>query len=366
MSPIFFSKHTAKKQQGLSLIELLVAMFITTIIFAGVINTFLTTKQSYVFSEQMSYMQENARFAMDSISRDLRLAGYYGGCAVKGSAQAVAITVNNQPNFVGINPVEGFEVGGHPAEYSANVRVAVSSPDSIIVRYSTSEGNLSVNSHVPPVVTVNANHGFDAGKVVVLAEADCSQLAITSAAVAGTNQITHALGNNCTSGLYGDFDCTDTSAADLVTAYPANSTLSEFVAKAYYIGRSSADDTMPALFVQNLNDTGGLTAEELVPGVEDLQIVYGVDTNPTTSDGNINRYVNNITTDTADAGSGWVGWGRVLAVRIQLVVVSRDPVLLTTTSQTPIPGGTTYDDRFMRQLVTTTVQMRNAVLVSNQ
>ncbi len=63
-------------QNGLSLIELMIAITLGIIIAAAMISLFVNSKQSYRVNENMSRLQENARFAVSFISRDLRMADY--------------------------------------------------------------------------------------------------------------------------------------------------------------------------------------------------------------------------------------------------------------------------------------------------
>ena len=65
-----------KQQQGLSLIELMIAITLGLLISAAMISIFVNSKQSYRVNENMSRLQENAKFAMTFISRDLRMADY--------------------------------------------------------------------------------------------------------------------------------------------------------------------------------------------------------------------------------------------------------------------------------------------------
>ena len=63
-------------QQGLSLIELMIAIMLSIFITAALITLFVNSKQNYRMNENMSRLQENARFAMSFIARDLRMADY--------------------------------------------------------------------------------------------------------------------------------------------------------------------------------------------------------------------------------------------------------------------------------------------------
>ncbi|MEI6707183.1 MAG: PilW family protein [Methylococcales bacterium] len=69
-------------QRGFTLIELMIAMLIGVFLMAGVIQIFLSAKQAYRLQENLSRLQENGRFAMDIITKDIRMAGYVSTACV--------------------------------------------------------------------------------------------------------------------------------------------------------------------------------------------------------------------------------------------------------------------------------------------
>ena len=96
---------------GLSLVELMVALALSLFLMAGVLQIFLGSKQTYTAVEQVSRMQENARYVVGAISRATRNTGYTGCSTGQGpltntlnSATTVAFDFN-----VGVS---GFEANG--------------------------------------------------------------------------------------------------------------------------------------------------------------------------------------------------------------------------------------------------------------
>ena len=73
------------RDRGLSLVELMVAMVISLVLLAGVMQIYLYSKKNYLIQDSLARLQENGRYAMDLLSRDLRLAGYFGGNADTGA-----------------------------------------------------------------------------------------------------------------------------------------------------------------------------------------------------------------------------------------------------------------------------------------
>jgi len=70
------NRYTRKSQQGMSVIELMISLALGLFITAGLISLFVNSKQNYRLNENMSRLQENARFAVSFISRDIRMADY--------------------------------------------------------------------------------------------------------------------------------------------------------------------------------------------------------------------------------------------------------------------------------------------------
>lgn len=66
----------AHRQRGFSMVEILVALMISVFLIAGVIQLFLGSKQTYRFHDALSRLQENGRLALDTMARDIRMAGF--------------------------------------------------------------------------------------------------------------------------------------------------------------------------------------------------------------------------------------------------------------------------------------------------
>ncbi|MCX7107342.1 MAG: PilW family protein [Methylococcales bacterium] len=63
-------------QTGLSLIEIMIALLIGVFLLGGILQIFIGSKQTYKMQENLSRLQENGRFALDFLGKDLRSAGY--------------------------------------------------------------------------------------------------------------------------------------------------------------------------------------------------------------------------------------------------------------------------------------------------
>jgi type IV pilus assembly protein PilW len=72
-------------QVGLSLIEIMIALLIGAFLLGGVLQIFIGSKQTYRMQENLSRLQENGRFALDFLAKDIRMAGYWG-CIIPSNA----------------------------------------------------------------------------------------------------------------------------------------------------------------------------------------------------------------------------------------------------------------------------------------
>lgn len=64
------------KQQGFTLIELMISMAIGSIVMASVMTSFISQHETYIAQDDVVEMQQNARVAMDRLTRDIRSIGY--------------------------------------------------------------------------------------------------------------------------------------------------------------------------------------------------------------------------------------------------------------------------------------------------
>ena len=90
------------KESGFTLVELLIAMTIGLIIMAALSSTFFMQRKIYDVQDQVVEMVQNARVAMDMMTREIRMAG----CGVPDLSWIDWVTINSNPEIVegGSNP----------------------------------------------------------------------------------------------------------------------------------------------------------------------------------------------------------------------------------------------------------------------
>lgn len=356
----------AGAQKGFSMVELMVAMLIGLFILAAVSAVLVNSKKNYTTQDSHARLQENARFAMQFLTRDLRMAGYYG-CA--DDVSSVKNTVNGAANTAyGITePIQGSENKSdwYPTTTPASTAPTGMEPNTDAIALRFMDPNTAVEVDEPYMKTTAAamhvnGSDFRVGDIVMVM--DCSSAAvfqITGPQDPSAGTINHNTGT----GTPGN------ETKDLGKVYEGDAKLAKFYYSAYYIRRNTNEQ--PALYQNTLTrntSTGAmeLTTRELVEGIENLQILYGLDTD------NDNRHVPNIYKKASAVGDNW---GKVVAVRFGILVRTLANTDVSNASgkeygtdvdhkSYDVDGDGTDDvvnpgDRYQRKVFQTTVFLRN-------
>ena len=139
----------------------------------------------------------------------------------------------------------------------------------------------------------------------------------------------------------------------------------------YYVDRGSQIIAgVPSLRRKRLNTGGGIVDEELVPGVEDMQIQFGVDTDvPGTAvaanpdRGSIDRYVNPDDPLIDPTNAGFNPNAEILSVRVWLRLRGErveNGLIDPTDYEYADQDFGTFNDGFRRVVVSKTIYLRNA------
>lgn len=370
--------------KGFSLIELMVAMVIALVIMTGVVNSFLASKDTYHYNEELGFIQENARFALDRLTRDIREAGYFGCDTNNGH---IVDVINSSDVLYKRIGLQGFDDSQGVSAFPAEIRATVNSgTDAIIVRRGDTDNSMTIAKHnyASAQFSIVGTHNFKPGTIFIISDADCQHQGIfemtsPTNSSGGSSLVVHNSGNsiapgNCAKLIKGDEsgDCSECSGPLACTwkasnaSYSPDSTLMTMIGNIYYIAPSAIDSSVPALYITGIGYGNGsgttTTTNELVAGVVNMQIEYGMD-ETAIADGVADQYLKaqSIPVDEDETGSsGYKAWNRVVSVRLQLVLRSRSQVLPVAESRTLL--GVTYNDRYLYQLISTTVQIRNPYL----
>lgn len=86
----------SRAQHGFSLVELLVALALSMVIVIATTYVYLATRETQRTLFEKSYATETARFVLDTLGRDIEIAGFYPSIRVGSGAAVVAAEVSIQ------------------------------------------------------------------------------------------------------------------------------------------------------------------------------------------------------------------------------------------------------------------------------
>lgn len=334
--------------QGLSLVELMVALTIGLIILAAVSSLFVSSKQTYTTQDHLARLQENARFAMQFLIKDLRLGGYVG-CLDEVDANSLGTTLNGGFTFTtnALVPIEGVENATGTWKPSGTARPATmkAGTDAFVVRLA----DPGVAANVAPGM-LNGSANLDVDNATPFKTGDI--IVVSDCAGADITQITDITGNTLQHATSGQIP--GNSTLDLGKAYEPPARVFKINSRQYFVQNNPSG--IPALYRQD----GGTAAVELVEGVEDMQVLYGEYTaNP--PDPKKSKWTPSIYRKASDV----VNWSKVLSIRIGILVRTLDNKnqdLDTGTYDVDGDGTaelTNPNDRFRRRVFQAVVQLRN-------
>lgn len=315
-------QHSFRKfQQGLTLIEVMVAITISLFLLGGVIQIFSSNKQVYRVQDASARIQESGRFGLYFLTTAIRNADYWG-CSGEFPG------VNNHLNAGTENPFDlsNGGIGGTDGG---------SGPDTLLLIGGSSNG-IGINSTnltSAQFFVTDVDHGISTGDYLLATDCENADLLQATSASPGTNiNITANTGTGTPGNLTKPgFDYTAAGGSRLFT-----------MATTTYSLALSSGGTESSLY-RTIN---GGTPQELVEGVQDMQILYGEDTD---DDGAANRYL--------AAGTGGLVMTRVVSIHVTLTIRSEKDFVSTNLDTSQDTNG----DYRLRRTFTSTTTIRNRV-----
>lgn len=346
--------HGARRQSGLSMVELLVALAIGSFLIIGAVTLQSQTRRSFDVGEQQARLQEAARFVIATIEPELQLAGlfgysqdpstvlwYDGGTLYSPSAMRTDMArVSGLPNSLA-------RCGNN---FAVDVLATVAATNGDYDLACAAEGggpaagsDLLVLRHTRP-----GRVDPSATKLQVYSERRSAQM---------------------NTRLFVGDTAPDVRIDD-------QREVRDMVVQAYYVAQDAdGRPGTPALRVKQLTTVGGqpdFLDQELIRGVEDLQIQFGVDPGDDTNGDGVPEdlngngmadFVNGYAARYVNAGDPILDSAQVVAVRIWVRVRAELP-------ERGFVDGRTYEyadivpfepnDNFRRVLMSRTIYLRNA------
>jgi len=290
------------------MIELMVALVLGLFLVLALVEILINGKAAFGSANNLSRLQESGRIATNLIVSDLRRGGYMGGNS-------------DIPNIFGT-------IGQAPAAISC------SNTDTTWARMVTQ----------PIVGLDDTNTGYACVPDATYLQGDivatryAAPFVETGALTAGRLYLRSSL-------FEGKIFQGSADANPLNAVSDTPQSVRQLVAHAYFVGNSGRTcngDAVPSLFRATLNDNGQPVIEELLPGIEHMQLQYGEG----------DQYVD------ADAVADW---GEVVTARLWLLVRAECAESGFTDGRTYNMGNQVYvpNDGFRRQLYSSVVMLRN-------
>lgn len=326
------SRH---QQAGLSLIELMIALTLSLILFLGVYEVFSSSKKTSMVQHELARMQENARFALDAFGHSIRIAGQLG------CNKNVHIE-NNTGSLLDFNGgLAGYEHSQLPAilltghgDNPAKADV-IDGTDTLIVMWASPIGTPVTADDDNPFTKILIDDTNDIEQHDPLIISDCVNADIfTAGAITADTSV-------------------EIGKSEFIKKYENNAQLAKLNYRAYYVRKDGqGKNNLYLSEVKKMGAATGIDTDPLLEGVEDLQIEYGEDIN---GDNTSIRYVSAKTAD----------MDRVVSVRIHLLLASEKKLLASEPQTYWFQGQKiTAEDGDLRlfRSFTTTIQLRNQAL----
>jgi type IV pilus assembly protein PilW len=313
-----------KRAQGFSLIELMLALGLGVVVTAGIVALFVGNNQTYTLLNGQSRMQENARFAVDFISRDARAAGYFGCDPEQGKIYKTLNGAWNQIfEFDITTPIQAFHgtaagntvndwtpalttlprlgsVVGYVAANGVDITKLQQRSDILVLRHVQIPGAriaAIVQSDANPTVEVPAGGlEFAAGNFVAIN--NCEQATVFRLANVNVAGATATLVRDTAPaiglGLYQNAPLATLSPTGIPYGEANNAqgaNVGRVMTDIYYVaqgtGTNNRNQTPWSLWRKTSEDA----PVELIQGIENLRVRFGVDKFPNDNIASANRYV---------------------------------------------------------------------------
>lgn len=327
-------------QKGISLIELIVSIALGLVLIAGVLQLFMSTKQTYSVQENLSRMQESGRLAIEILGRDLRAAGYFG-CFRPDPNEPAKRLQNDQIGLAGFynnfnEYIRAYKDSSQLTQEQLTDLTKTPNPNTpiLVVRYAApqtqiiSAASTAFDIKTEPSVALNSAGScageLCVGKVAVVSDCFRGRLFVVSQVVPDANTLTISHADDWSANLTAQFSSGE--------VYPVAVVI-------YFIANNVAG--VPTLW-QKINSD---PPTEILEGVENAsyQFLSLGDTQYKTID-NVQN------------------WGSVVSINLSLVLRSAEKNIIKEQQIYHLNGQPITpdaDDYYLRQVFGTTISLRS-------
>jgi len=297
-----------RRQLGLTLVELMVALVLGLVVIGAVTNLFLTNRQTYRTTENLARMQENLRIAYELMARDAREAG-----ATACGATNIANLLNGTPStwsWQGETLI-AYAPGATLPSFAPD-NVAADSPVLSVVKGSDPANEIRVIKHDQrdDPLTLSSTANLQSGDILFVCKTPYAAIFQATDVDANSRTVSHATSGDVTPGnCVGYFppastaSCNPRSPDEYISF--TDGTLVKFQRILWYVGTNVRGGT--SLY----RKVGNEKPVEMVPDIDQLTLRFLY------TDINGSRYLplDNVP-----------DWTKVQAVRILVRSVSMDKI----------------------------------------
>ncbi len=334
---ILHSASYHKKQSGVSLVELMVAVTISLLVLTALSAVFLSTTQSRNEMQKSTQQQESGRYASELIADNVKMAGYLAEfdstpLTTPATLPAPCATTRADPLAAMPLHVQGVNDISAALECTPDVKTGT---DVLVVRRAST-----------CAVGAAGCDAFLAGAYHFQASLCTPNDSSTELSYPVKSDADYAAHHFAFSDTQTDFTRrkTSCSATDFAAIY-------RYLVHIYYVANNNqTGDGIPTLKRAELG-AGSFSVVPLVDGIENMQIQYGVDTN---NDGISNSYASSPAT-TAD-------WRNTMAVTVHLLARNTSSTQGYSDNRSYTLGDKTVaatSDGYKRHVYSTTIQIVN-------
>lgn len=259
------------RSRGVSLIEMMIGLAIGSVIIIGTVFVYSQTRNSYTVNETQARLQEAGRYALAIIEPDLQLAGYLGFSNEandfyylrSGTRTSVIDLESNDTALTGTGVPTAINACG--TNFVVDLLKSVQGSNGVA-------GPLA--SCAPPTVAPNNAGAYVAGTDTLTIRRAATEPAAAASATKVQLYLNSIKRTNQSIFVSG-------TAPGAITTTPPRQ-VRDLIVRTYYVATNSASRAnYPSLWRKSLGTNAGAPAiidEEILPGVEDFQIEFGVDT----------------------------------------------------------------------------------------
>lgn len=335
----------AKRQLGLSLIELMIAITLSLLLIAGVLQIFLSSKQTYSTNTALARVQESGRFAMSFLTQDIRNIGYKGQCL----GDPVSHLINESSGLWTLTaPVEGWnDIGTDDSKPSHVTGTPVPGTDMLMVKLAAGASDFWATGNSASNTQITTSTPDSAGQVRPTVAVSRRAILLVSDAVK-CDLFQNSATTNAAFVTKGTGATNNNKTGNWSIAFNGNIEILPLQNATYFIRTNNGRP--PSLVRERLGVTSTSPTwilEELVEGIQDMQLSYGI------------AGANQQVTDYVDADEV-TNWDNVVSVRVNLLAVSSDTNVVPEDQVIAFNGAdVTISNRRLAQVFTTTIGIRN-------